>query len=142
MLIALQATIHYSDVGVATATFSFIVLLGATLGIAIGGTVFQNQMTRLAGDLPKIPGLEGITGENAGAAVGIVQALPDDIKEIVVGNYAASLKMVWIVLCAFAGAGFLISFAIGRHELHREYAPFINRRYELTLAYGRTNPLS
>src|SRR5271163_3518325 len=47
MLIALQATIHHSDIAVATATFVFIVLLGSTLGIAIGGAVFQNQMTAL-----------------------------------------------------------------------------------------------
>src|SRR5262245_11857443 len=57
MLIAIQATIHYSDMAVATATFSFITLLGATMGIAIGGSVFQNEMTRLSTDLPDIPGL-------------------------------------------------------------------------------------
>lgn len=123
MLIALQATIHHSDIAVATATFSFIVLLGATLGIAIGGTVFQNQMTSLAGDLPDVPGLAAITGENAGAAVGAVQGLPEGVREVVLGNYAASLRMVWIVLSAFAGAGFLASFAIGMHELYREYEP-------------------
>jgi len=121
MLIALQATIHHSDIAVATATFSFIVLLGSTLGIAIGGTVFQNQMTSLAGDLPDVPGLAAITGENAGAAVAAVQGLPEGVKVIVLGNYAASLRMVWIVLSAFAGAGFLASFAIGMHELYREY---------------------
>lgn len=121
MLIALQATLHKSDIAVATATFSFIVLLGATLGIAIGGTVFQNEMTALAGDLPPVPGLAEITGENAGAAVLAVQALPDGIKQIVVRNYAQSMRMVWIVLAAFSGAGFLAAFAIGTHELYREY---------------------
>jgi hypothetical protein len=120
MLIALQATIHYSDVGVATATFSFIALLGSTLGISIGGTVFQNQMTSLSSDVPQIPGVEGITGANAGAAIGTLQDLPDSIREIIVGNYAASMRMVWIVLCGFAGAGFIVAFAIGTHELHRE----------------------
>jgi hypothetical protein len=43
MLIALQATIRQSDVAVATATFSFIVLLGATLGIAIGEPSSKKQ---------------------------------------------------------------------------------------------------
>ena len=120
MLIALQATIHQSDIAVATATFSFIVLLGATVGIAIGGTVFQNEMTSMAGDLPDIPGLASITGENAGAAVGVLQTLPSDIKEIAIQNYAMSMRMVWVVLSCFAGAGFLASFAIGTHELYRE----------------------
>ena len=69
MLIALQATSQKSDIAVATATFSFIVLLGTTLGIAIGGTVFQNQMTDLAGDLPNIPQTSAFTGEEAGAAI-------------------------------------------------------------------------
>lgn len=120
MLIALQATIHYSDVGVATATFSFIALLGSTLGIAIGGTVFQNQMTSLSSNVPQIPGMEGITGANAGAAIRTLQNLPDSVREIIVGNYAASMRMVWIVLSAFAGAGFVSAFAIGTHDLHRE----------------------
>jgi len=125
MLIALQATIHHSDIAVATATFSFIVLLGATLGIAIGGTVFQNQMTRLAGDLPVVPGLQGLTGENAGAAVPLIAGLPDSVRGIVISNFAQSLKMVWVVLTAFTGAGFLASFAIGRHELYKEYRPLV-----------------
>ena len=120
MLIALQATIYYSDIAVATATFSFIVLLGATLGIAIGGTVFQNQMTSLSGGLPDIPGLAAITGENAAAAVESVQGLPEAVKTVVVKNYAASIRMVWVVLSGFAGAGFLASFVIGTHELYRE----------------------
>ena len=85
--------------------------------------MFQNQMTSLAGDLPDVPGLAAITGENAGAAVGAVQGLPEGVREVVLGNYAASLRMVWIVLSAFAGAGFLASFAIGMHELYREYEP-------------------
>lgn len=123
MLIALQATIHHSDIAVATATFSFIVLLGATLGIAIGGTVFQNQMSSLSINLPNIPGLSAITGTNAGAAVGTIQSLPDNVQTIVIGNYAASLRMVWIVLAVFAGAGLLGSFVIGEHELYREFVP-------------------
>jgi hypothetical protein len=123
MLIAIQATIHHADIAVATATFSFVALLGSTLGIAIGGTVFQNQMTSLADDLPDVPGLAALTGENAGAAVTSVQGLPEGVKGIVLGNYAESLRMVWIVLSAFAGAGFLASFAIGSHELHKECGP-------------------
>jgi hypothetical protein len=125
MLIAIQATIQYSDIAVATATFAFIVLLGATLGIAIGGTVFQNQMTTLATDLPA--GLAAITGENAGAAVAEVQGLPGGVREVVLGNYAASLRMVWVVLSVFAGMGFLASFVIGRHELYRECV-FLGKR--------------
>lgn len=121
MLIAIQATIHHSDLAVATATFSFIVLLGSTLGIAIGGTVFQNQMTSLSRGLPNIPGLSEITGENAGAAIQAIQDMSPEIKDIVVSNYAKSMRMVWIVMCAFSAAGFLVSFAIGTHELHREY---------------------
>jgi hypothetical protein len=119
MLIALQATIHHSDVATATATFAFIVLLGATLGIAIGGTVFQNTMTQLSTDLPPESAVQ-FSGTTAGAAVGEIQGLPEPIKGIVVGNYAASLRMVWVVLSCFAGAGLIGSAFIGTHELHRE----------------------
>jgi hypothetical protein len=113
MLIAIQATIHYADVAVATATFSFIILLGATMGIAIGGTVLQNQMNKLSAG---VPGLGG----NADATLSFIQGLPEGTKEIVMANYAKSLRMVWIVLSVFAAAGFLASFAIGTHELYRE----------------------
>ena len=82
--------------------------------------MFQNQMTALAGDLPHIPGLAPITGENAGAAVATVEGLPEGVRGIVLRNYADSLRVVWIVLGIFAGVGFLASFAIGTHELYRE----------------------
>ena len=120
MLIALQATIHHSDIAVATSAFVFICLLGATLGIALGGTVFQSQMTKLSGGLPDIPGLSQITGQNAGAAVVAIQALPADVKSHVVASYVESMRMIWIVLSAFAASGFIGSFAIGKHELHTE----------------------
>ena len=123
MLIALQATIHHSDIAVATATFVFIVLLGSTLGIAIGGAVFQNQMTALAGDLPNIPGIGALDGATAGAAVPVIQSLPSDVKAIVVSNVAESMRTVWIVLLVFAAVGFLSAFAIGTHELYSEYVP-------------------
>jgi len=137
MLIALQATIQKADIAVATATFSFIVLLGTTLGIAIGGTVFQNQMTSLAGDLPDTPQVSAFTGDGAGAAIEMIQDLPENLRAIVVSNYAQSMRMVWIVLCVFAGAGFLTSFAIGTHELFTE---LLLNQGELIVVFGRTNP--
>jgi hypothetical protein len=120
MLIAIQATIRHSDMAVATAAFIFICLLGSTLGIAIGGTVFEIEMSKLASDLPQVPGLADITGQNAGSVVQVIQSLPDDVKPVVIQNYAKSMRMIWIVLSAFAGAGFVTTFFIGKHELHRE----------------------
>jgi hypothetical protein len=137
MLIAIQATIQKSDIAVATATFSFIVLLGTTLGIAIGGTVFQNQMTDLAGDLPDIPLVSAFTGEGAGAAIQEIQNLPDNLRGIVVSNYAKSMRMVWIIFCVFAAAGFITSFFIGTHELFTEYGYLISD--ELILVFAQTN---
>ena len=75
---------------------------------------------RLSIDLPDIPGLNAITGANAGAAISAVQALPDDVQEIVNRNYVRSMRMIWIFISAFAAVGLLASFAIGAHELHRE----------------------
>ena len=49
-----------------------------------------------------------------------IKDLPADVKPIVIQNHAESMKMVWIVLSVFAAAGFLASFAIGTHELHKE----------------------
>jgi len=120
MLLAIQATIHYTDMATATATFTFVILLGATFGVAVGGTVFQNQMTRLSSGLSDIPGLSEITGSNAGAAIQSIRELPPNVKAEIVSNYAKSMKMVWIVCCAFSAVAFLATFAIGTHELHRE----------------------
>jgi len=120
MLLAIQATIHYTDMATATATFTFVILLGATFGVAVGGTVFQNQMTRLSSGLSDIPGLSEITGSNAGAAIQSIRELPPNVKAEIVSNYAESMKMVWIVCCAFSAVAFLATFAIGTHELHRE----------------------
>lgn len=83
--------------------------------------MFQNQMTSLAGDLPNIPEVSVFTGDGAGAAIQSIQTLPPELRAIVIGNYAKSMRMVWIILCVFAGAGFLAAFGIGTHELFTEY---------------------
>ena len=88
--------------------------------------MFQNQMTDLAGDLPNIPQASAFTGEEAGAAIQDIQNLPDNLKAIVVSNYAQSMRMVWIIFCVFAAAGFLTSFIIGTHELFTEYGLVIS----------------
>ncbi|KAF2099671.1 MFS general substrate transporter [Rhizodiscina lignyota] len=123
-LIALQSLVQPRDIGSATATFQFTRNLGVAISIVIGGVVFQNQMLKKADFLAKELGPEvarQLGGNNAGANTAVVNRLPPAQKNIAQETFASSLRPDWIMYCAFAGFGLLVSLLITKQKLTKSH---------------------
>jgi len=107
MSFAVQAPQSDDDLPFAAAMFSFFRSLGQTLGVAIGGVVFQNALKwKIAHDpVLSIYGKAEEWSKDASAMVEVIRNLPAaqiHLKNGLIGVYMDSLKGLWIVMATFA----------------------------------------
>ncbi|KAF6839370.1 hypothetical protein CPLU01_01790 [Colletotrichum plurivorum] len=127
LLIALQAIIKPGDVAAGTATFAFVRHVAIAVGVVAGQVLFQSEMGRRAGQLAAsgvvTPEVAARLGE--GGSIALVKALGPEERAVVAEAVAGALSKVWILFCAAAGAGLVVSFGIrgvvlsGTHEVTR-----------------------
>ncbi|KAI1484647.1 major facilitator superfamily domain-containing protein [Biscogniauxia mediterranea] len=123
-LIALQSGLQGRDIASATGTFMFIRQLATSISVVVGGVVFQNGMEKqysyLLAELgPELAGQ--LTGGSAAANVELVASLQGQQGDIARAAYWNSLRTMWIMYAAFAGAGLLISPLVGQKKLSKEH---------------------
>ncbi|CDO72013.1 hypothetical protein BN946_scf184943.g48 [Trametes cinnabarina] len=97
--------------------FIFIRTFFQAWGITVGATVLQNQLrTRLPSDfLSTLP--QG--AEIAYSIIPQVPGLPEPLKDQVRDAFADSLKVLWEVMIAIAGVGFLSAFLMREIPMQR-----------------------
>lgn len=115
-ILSLQTQIERKDVGVATATLTYLRQIGLSVGIAVGGVAFQNEVTKLAENSSHHE-LQRLLSADAPTSVNAVKKLPPDIKSIASEYYMDAFKVVFYVFIGFAGLGFLASWLVPHHEL-------------------------
>ena len=110
MAFAIQASATNKDLAFAVAMFSFFRAFGQALGVAVGGTVFQNQIKK---QLLKYPALAPLADEYSRDAAALVQIIKDveigAVKAQLVQSYADALKVVWVTLCGLSGVAMVAS---------------------------------
>ncbi|MFE5767974.1 DHA2 family efflux MFS transporter permease subunit [Streptomyces sp. NPDC056485] len=112
LVLVVQNSVSYADLGVATSGATFFRSIGASFGVAIFGTIFTNRLdgklaTAFAG-LPVPPGTAALV-ESDPRAIG---QLPAGLRPRVLDAYASSITDVFlyavpVVLLAFVIAWFL-----------------------------------
>ncbi|KAL8718066.1 MAG: hypothetical protein Q9225_004760 [Loekoesia sp. 1 TL-2023] len=111
MAFAIQASQKNKDLAFAVAMFSFFRAFGQALGVAVGGTVFQNQMKMKLLAYPALASKAGEYSRDASSLVQIIKAMKDDgVKKNLQHAYADSLKVVWLTMCGLAAVGLILSF--------------------------------
>lgn len=113
MAFAIQASQHNRDLAFAVAMFSFFRAFGQAIGVAVGGTVFQNQMKAKLLAYPALAGKAEEYSRDASSLVQIIRGFgPKEtgIKRQLQSAYADSLKIVWVTMCGLAGAAMVASF--------------------------------
>jgi len=88
----------------------------------IGNVIFQNRMLKRSAILTETLGpqmAELFNGGSAEASVHIADALPDAQKAVVRNAYYTSIRAVWFLAVAFAGAGLVLVLFIRVKELSR-----------------------
>ncbi|KAF3060693.1 hypothetical protein CFAM422_010852 [Trichoderma lentiforme] len=124
-LFAVQSTAAGQDIGIATSMIAFFRSVGQAFGVAIGGTVFQNEFDRFLATAiaaGRIPPDFVITGAQAAGAYERINALPHtmhDVQETYRYIYADALRIVWYVTTGIAGMGFLVGLLVRNENMDR-----------------------
>lgn len=117
---AVQAPMSDEDLPSAVAMFSFFRALGQTLGIAIGGTIVQNELYTKISAHPELAPMAAAYSKDASALAQIIWTMPEGAARTdLIQAYADALKVVWVVMCGLAGLGFLIGLLIRDYPLDR-----------------------
>lgn len=126
LIFSTQAMAKTEDVAYAAATYPFMRSLGYTVGVAIGGTAFQNTLSRRLAET----GLSASISRNAEAYVAVLNAMPKDSLAYhqLVQAYADAFKTVWKIMTAFSALGLIMSLGIAHHSLDRKY----NSKHQLS----------
>jgi hypothetical protein len=110
---AAQASVSNADLPFAGAMYSFFRAFGQTFGVAISGVIFQNTFKAKILNTPYAShAIEWSL--NASAFVQVVKMWSREgeqgvMRQLVVDAYVESLRVVWIVMCIFAGVIFVAS---------------------------------
>ena len=110
MAIAVQASSTNENQAYAASMFSFMRAFGQTLGVAIGGVIFQNQMKKKLLTFPLLADKAAEYSKDASGLVQIIKAMPaGDAKHQLLVSYTDALRYVWIVMCALSAVALAAS---------------------------------
>ncbi|CAG8957636.1 hypothetical protein HYFRA_00010503 [Hymenoscyphus fraxineus] len=121
-LISTLAPLPEEDVAVATGTYSFVRSFGFVWGLTIASVIFNSQIDRYLWIVEDEAVRRLLSDGQAYAFANsrTFNLLPTVIKVQVVDVYVRALRIVWIVVAAFACLGFVCVFAEKHVELRKE----------------------
>ncbi|EPE33260.1 MFS general substrate transporter [Glarea lozoyensis ATCC 20868] len=120
---AVQACQTDDDVPMATALVSFVLSLGQSFGVGIGGVVFQNQWNKhtqksiLAGSIPP---QYVLSYRQAEQAFELIKPFPPSVQVVYRIIMADVIDAIFIVIAAFAGLALLTSLVSRDLSLDRD----------------------
>ena len=92
--------------------YGFFHILGKTFGIAVGSSIFGNELLHHFRSIPSVKDYARNYAKDGVALVARIRATPGgegSTRMMITDAYVDTLKVVWIVLAAFAGLALLIS---------------------------------
>ncbi|KAL3423478.1 MFS multidrug transporter [Phlyctema vagabunda] len=122
MALAVQAAGRPSDAGHAVAFYSFTRVIGQSLGVAVGGVVFQNQIKQKLLAYPLLAPMADAYSKDSTALVSIIKNMPHGLEKTqLVQAYADALKMIWVVMLALSAAGLIASLFTKGYSLEQKH---------------------
>lgn len=122
LLLLAQASIDERRAAFAVTVLNFFRHLGQAVGVAIVGVIFQNQMRDiLLRDQQLAPFAEDFSSDAAALVKELTEMEEGSFKTSIIEAYAGSLRVIWIVMCAFCvlpllGSFFLKPVIMDRHH--------------------------
>jgi hypothetical protein len=118
--LAVQASATAENLAIAVATSTSFRGFGQSIGVAIGGVIFQNRMKSNLLQYPALRSLADKYSGDAASAVEMIRAMHDSkVKGDLRQAYADSLKIVWAFCCGISGLIFFISLFTETYDLNR-----------------------
>jgi MFS family permease len=110
MALAIQASSTAENQAYAVTMFTFFRAFGQTVGVAIGGVIFQNQIFKKLQTYPALAGRATELSQDASALVQIIRDMPETaVKEQLKESYVYGLRYVFIVLTALSAVALISS---------------------------------
>jgi EmrB/QacA subfamily drug resistance transporter len=107
LILAVQNSVDYEHLGVATSGATLFRAVGGALGVAVFGAIFAHALqAQLNAVLP------AGTAFPSAASPAALQALPPEIRAAYLAAIVASLRLVFQVAAAVAGLGFLLTLGL------------------------------
>lgn len=104
-IIALQACAEPKDIAVVTGLGNFTRILGGALGVAIASAILNSSLGK---ELPKhVPA--DIVQNVLDSSEYVRHGCPPEYFEIVLTSYLEALRLIWYIIVAMCGVGFLCS---------------------------------
>jgi MFS family permease len=122
MNLATQAAVPERDVAFAAAMYIFTRSLGQSIGVAVGGVVFQSQFAVQLRTHESVAGNATALAQDASGLVQVIKAMPEDAPErrLIVIAYAEALKVVWVIMAGIAFMALVMSMATEGLTLDRK----------------------
>ncbi|MFG2904746.1 MFS transporter [Kitasatospora sp. NPDC048286] len=118
LVLIVQNSVGYEDLGVATAGATFFRSIGASFGVSIFGTVFASGLrSRLADALAGVPLPPGFRPEVITADPRVIPQLPAAVQPGVYHAYAESITRVFLYAVPVAVVAFVLSLFLREQKL-------------------------
>ncbi|SDS43660.1 DHA2 family efflux MFS transporter permease subunit [Microlunatus soli] len=109
LILIVQNTFPAREVGTATAANNFFRQIGASLGSAVVGSIFTSRLTTLLGERLPAAATQGAGGADANSLTPeLVQHLPQQIQDIIVGAYNDALTPIFLYLAPLLGVALIL----------------------------------
>lgn len=112
IVVAVQNSVEYRDMGAATGATTFFRQMGAAIGTAIFGTILSTRLaTHLAEQLAGTPGAaEAVSsGQLDANDIQAIQALPEPIKTLVATGFTQAIADVFLAAIPFIAIALIVS---------------------------------
>lgn len=118
LVLAVQNSAGYEDLGSATSGVTFFRSIGASFGVSVFGTIFTNQLgDRLASALRGVPVPPGFRPGRLQADPTSIAGLPGALKAPVLHAYSTSITTVFLYAAPVAFAAFVLAWFLREQPL-------------------------
>jgi len=126
IVIALQNSVDFQDMGVATSSNTFFRSLGGAFGTAIFGTIFSNRIAYYLEDNfailkdsnpQALSGFDSTKLESITTNTSVIKSLPPVIQDTVLHSFAQTFQIVFLSAVPITFLGFILAFFLKEKPL-------------------------
>jgi len=127
LVIAVQNTASYRDLGAATSGVTFFRTIGGSFGVSVFGAIFANQLaSQLTAALRGRQLPKGISAASVQSNSSVLKELPADLRQAILHAYSLALHPVFLTAVPVAAVAFVLAWFL--------------REVPLRTATGEANP--
>lgn len=109
LVLAVQNAVEHRDLGTATSAATFFRSMGGALGVAVFGALLSDRLGRYIPERLAGAGVEGgAGGRDLLGTPEAIAALPDPVRDAVLGGFADSLSDIYTIAIPIAVLGFVV----------------------------------